>query len=202
MHWEAMQLMMFLNSCGVSNINRNCKFSFSSLLEVANILKTYYYGIVSLISLSLFLSFHSLPRTNSHQFTSLINQVESSATNDYEMISDSVTMDNRLYELQRTNSQPSRPKPELPAARTVDQTPSSSYYASIPANEVQPTTTVTGMGNGQVPAQTNVTNESDSTKAHGYAKVHKPSNTQGRVGGVDPAPPTGPSTDSTNQTAL
>ena len=156
--------------------------------------------------LSLSLSLSSLPGTtcNSHQFTSLINQVESSATNDYEMISDSVTMDNRLYELQRTNSQPSQPKPELPAARTVNQT-SSSYYASIPAdNGVPPTTTVTAVENQQYSAQTNPTNENDSSKAHGYAKVHKPSNTQGRVGGVDPAPPSTTSVPSAdiNQTTL
>ena len=187
-------------------------FNYSGLLEVANILKTHY-GIKFLLfhsSLSLSLSlFHSLQRTNSHQFTSLINQVESSATNDYEMISDSVTMDNRFYELQRTNSQPSRPKPDVPAARTTDQNDrSSSYYASIPANGAPPTTTVAaGTGNEQVQDQSNVaTNESDSIKAHGYAKVHKPSNTQGKVGGVDHAPPTNtttvPSTDNTHQTAL
>jgi hypothetical protein len=124
------------------------------------------------------------------------------------MISDSaVTMDNRFYELQRTNSQPSRPKPELPAARTTDQTDSSSYYASIPANEAPPTTTtVTDVGNAPVPDQTNATNEGDSIKTIGYAKVHKPSNTQGKVGGVDHAPPANttsvPSTDNTHQTAL
>ena len=195
-------MIVFSNSCGVSNICGNSKFSYSGLLEVANILKTYY-GINCFTNLSL--SLHSLQRTNSHQFASLINQVESSATNDYEMISDSVTMDNRFYELQRTNSQPSRPKPELPAARTADQT-TSSHYASIPANGVPSTTTVTDMGNRQVPDQTNTTNQSDSIKAHGYAKVHKPSNTQGKVGGVDHTPPTNttsvPSTDNINQTAL
>ena len=130
--------------------------------------------------------------------------MESSATNDYEMISDSaVTMDNRFYELQRTNSQPSRPKPELPAARTTDQTTSSSYYASIPANGMPPPniTTVTEVGNEQVSDQTNgTTNEGESIKTHGYAKVHKPS----KVGGVDHAPPANttavPSTD--NTTAL
>lgn len=157
----------------------------------------------------MYITKQGLQRTNSHQFTSLISQVESSATNDYEMITDSVTMDNRFYELQRTNSQPSRPKPDLPAARTTDQNDrSSSYYASIPANGAPPATTVAaGTGNEQVQDQSNVaTDERDSIKAHGYAKVHKPSNTQGKVGGVDHAPPanttTVPSTDNTHQTAL
>ena len=121
------------------------------------------------------------------------------------MISDSVTMDNRFYELQRTNSQP---KPEPPAVRTANHgTTSPSYYASIPANEAPPTTTVPSVGNGQVLGdQSSSTNESESIKAHGYAKVHKPSNTQEKVGGVDHAPPTNtpsaPSTDNINQTAL
>lgn len=131
--------------------------------------------------------------------------MESSATNDYEMISDSaVTMDNRFYELQQTNSQPSRPKPELPAARTTDETTSSSYYASIPANGVPSPTITTVMEVGNEQETNSTTNEGDSIKTHGYAKVHKPSNTQGKVGGVDHTPPanttSAPSTD--NTTAL
>ena len=46
-------MMVFGDSCGLSNISGNCKFSGLDLLEVANVLKTYY-GINPLsLSLSL-----------------------------------------------------------------------------------------------------------------------------------------------------
>ena len=113
--------------------------------------------------------------------------MESSATNDYEMISDNVTtMDNRLYEMQRSNSQQSgATRPELPAARTVDPSSSSSYYAMIPGGD-KPTTATTPENNQSL-TQTGTTRDGNvnvdtSVKSLGYAKVHKPSNSQPKVG--------------------
>ena len=143
-----------------------------------------------------------------HPFASLSNQVESSATNDYEMITDNVaSMDNRFYEMQRSNSQQSgTARPELPAARTnsvnVDQR-SSSYYAMIPGDNVPKADSTGTVETNQTVIQTDIsgednTNVSTSVKAHGYAKVHKPSNAQAKPSGPDVVP----SITGTNQTSL
>ena len=98
------------------------------------------------------------------------------------MISENVTtMDNRLYEMQRSISQMSASsRPELPAART------SSHYATIPGGGIL-TTPSPVMDTNQPPEQTDVTRETNvnvapSVKSHGYAKVHKPSNGQPKAG--------------------
>lgn len=124
------------------------------------------------------------------------------------MITDNVaSMDNRFYEMQRSNSQHSgTTRPELPAARTssVDQR-SSSYYTMIPdgGNVPKPDSTSTVETN-QTVIQTDIpgedsTNVLSSVKTHGYAKVHKPSNSQAKPAGPDVVPST---TGTSNQTTL
>ena len=122
------------------------------------------------------------------------------------MITDNVaTMDNRFYEMKRSNSQQSgTARPELPAARTnsVDQR-SSSYYAKIPGSDSVPKTDSTStVEANQTVIQTDISGEgnanvSSSVKAHGYAKVHKPSNSQAKAG-----PDVVPAITGTNQTTL
>ena len=124
------------------------------------------------------------------------------------MITDTVaTMDNRFYEMKRSNSQQSgTARPELPAARTnsVDQR-SSSYYAKIPGSgtNVPKTDLTSTVDTNQTVMQTDISGEGNtanvpsSVKAHGYAKVHKPSNSPAKAG-----PDVVPAITGANQTTL